>query len=506
MLINLLPFITIFLLFLASPSQSMASLSWISLIPLFMFLQKTGPKKSFWLGWLSGITYFLLLIYWVTISMETYGGLSSWLSISALILLCAYMGLYHGIFCTLASRMMQRSTTFPIWFMANIWVGLDYIRSFLFSGFPWMDTGYFHYNASISQIADLGGHHLVSFVVILCNGFLYSCMRERSFISTIRQNWPVAVCILCAFIYSPFRLSQINTTINAAPTVQTGVVQGNINQAVKWQTEQKLASVNKHIELTNRLLSADTPPELILWPETSLPFYPSLDPLFYHVQAETILKDGSYDLLCGAPHIIRKEKGHDLYNAAILLGRDHTTSYYFKQHLVPFGEYIPLRQILPFPKAIVQSIGDFSKGEEPALLQAKEALIGALICVEAIYPNLARKEVKGGATLLANITNDAWFGESSAPRQHLAMTVFRAIENRRSLARAANTGISALIAPSGSIITSSDLFTEATLAGPLPILSQRTIFNRFGYLFPLFCLLNATFFFIRTVIPKAIDG
>lgn len=505
--LHILPFISGLLLFLASPAPGMVPLAWIGLIPLFIFLQHASVKKSFYIGWLAGVAYYLCMIYWVTISMETYGGLAPWLSISALLALCIYMGVYHGLFCLLTSHIMHQKKTFPIWLTACIWVALDYGRGILFTGFPWMDLGYFHYQSPISQLADLGGHHLLTFLTIVVNGVLYQFWRARSCKLGLRQTWPALLAIMLACIYPPLRLTQIETAIKQAPSLQTAVIQGNINQAEKWNPENKLASVNKHISLTNAILKANQPAKLILWPETSLPFYPSFDPVFYHVQAETVLKDGSdYELLCGAPHIVpRSKKKYDLYNAALIMRRDKTIGFYFKQHLVPFGEYIPLRSILPFPKAIVESIGDFSPGKDAAVLQSAQAKIGVLICIEAIFPELARTQVQHGAQLLANITNDAWFGRSSAPTQHLAMTIFRAIENRRSLARSANTGISALVSPTGELLASSELFTEAGLNAPLPLLDLKTVFNRYGFLFPLVCLIIAILLFIQIQHTKAID-
>jgi apolipoprotein N-acyltransferase len=504
----ILPFISVLLLFLASPGPAALVLSWISLIPLFLFLQTTACKKAFFTGWLAGSIYYLFILYWVTISMETYGGLTPWLSISGLILLCIYMGLYHGIFCFIITRVLQKEPLFPLWLAACLWVGLDYIRGFLFSGFPWMDMGYFHYLSPIRQLADLGGHHTLTFLVVLVNGVLYRFWQNRSPRKTVLQTWPALLCIAMAFAYCPLRLARINRIILNAPTVQTGIIQGNIDQAIKWKEDNKLPSVNTYISLTETVLDSDHPPKLIIWPETALPFYPSLDPLFYHVRAETVLQqDQPYNLLCGAPHVVinRKAKSYKIYNAALLLRGDKSPEFYFKQHLVPFGEYIPFRSILPFPKAIVESIGDFTPGTEPAVLQSDHAKTGVLICIEAIYPDLARKQVTQGAELLANITNDAWFGRSSAPVQHLAMTIFRAIENRRALARAANTGISALVSPTGEILESSALFTKATLTQPLPLLRERTFFNHLGFLFPVFCLAMAILLFIRNRKAKAID-
>ncbi len=503
----ILPFISALLLFLASPVPGFVPLAWISLIPLFFFVQNSSPRAAFFSGWLAGVAYYLAMLYWVTISMETYGGLAPWLSTSGLVLLSAYMGIYHGFFCFSAAFVLRKKVIFPIWFMACIWVGLDYLRGVLFTGLPWMDVGYFHYQSPVSQLADLGGHHLLTFLTLLVNGVLYQFWQNKSLKPVDKPVWLAIICIILAMTYSPLRLAQINTAIKQAPLLQTGVIQANIDQAVKWQKDNKLASVNRHIALTNAALSSETPPKLILWPETSLPFYPTFDPAFYNVQAETVLRDGAdFELLCGAPHIIRRPgKGYDLYNAALLMRPDKTTDFYHKQHLVPFGEYIPLRGILPFPKAIVESIGDFSPGKDSAILQSARAKIGVLICIEAIYPDLARKEVAQGAELLANITNDAWFGRSSAPLQHLAMSIMRAIENRRSLARSANTGISALVSPTGEILAASELFTEEHLSAPLPILNQRTIFNRFGFLFPLLCLGYAIILLFRLGRAKAID-
>jgi apolipoprotein N-acyltransferase len=162
---------------------------------------------------------------------------------------------------------------------------------------------------------------------------------------------------------------------------------------------------------------------------------------------------------------------------------------YDKQHLVPFGEYIPLRTILPLPGPLVETMGDFSLGNSVAPLSCGKAQLGVLICFESIFPDLARREVDAGATLLVNITNDAWFGRSSAPWQHLAMAVLRAVENRRSLARAANTGISGFIDPAGRTQKLSPLFVPYAASARLPLLTGKTVFGRFGHNLPLACLL-----------------
>ena len=252
-------------------------------------------------------------------------------------------------------------------------------------------------------------------------------------------------------------------------------------------------SIDRHIALTEEAQQKQKA-TLVVWPETALPIFPTLDPLLSDVMTRTVLSN-EYNLLTGAPFIINKSGNYDLYNSALLLTKRKSYTTYFKRHLVPFGEYIPLRSILPLPGPIVNSMSDFSKGRSAAPLLMADIKIGVLICVEAIYPDLARQSTNQGATLLANITNDAWFGRSSAPLQHLAMTIFRAVENRRSLARAANTGFSAFVMPSGKLNQQTALFSADHISSKLPIFTQLTFFTRLGYFFPLFCAI-ATFLII----------
>ncbi|MEN8257611.1 MAG: apolipoprotein N-acyltransferase [Thermodesulfobacteriota bacterium] len=482
----LLPFLSVLLLYLASPGPGFSFLAWGALVPLFLFCKKSSPGRSALWGLAAGTLYHLLLVYWVTISMETYGGLQPLVSWPALLLLALYMALYFSLFCFLISKTKSRLPL--LWFGPLLWVSLDYIRGFLLTGFPWMDLGYTQYKSPLLiQTADLLGHHGITFILILVNTLLAQIFVDRKwFRKNIKQACTALLLLSIALGYSGIRPYHVRQDLQSSPTLQVAVIQANIDQALKWQQDHKKTSLDRHLQLT-RQARKENKATLVIWPETALAFYPSHDPLMPYVEKETVQSD-SFHLLTGAPYVLHRDTKYDYYNSALLLKPDGDPEIYFKQHLVPFGEYIPLRSILPIPKPIVESLGDFSAGTSGRPLNAGVAKIGTLICIEAIYPNLARHETALGANILANITNDAWFGASSAPVQHLAMAIFRTVENRRSMARAANTGISALILPTGEILRQTGLFEQGFLSAELPLLNTTTFFTKAGFLFPLFSL------------------
>lgn len=491
----LLPFFSVLLLYLASPGPGLSFLAWIALVPLFIYCRKTAPGTTALLGLAAGTLYHLLLVYWVTISMETYGGLQPLVSWPALFLLAFYMGLYFGLFCLIIS--LTKNHTPLLWFPPLLWVCLDFMRGFLLTGFPWMDLGYSQYqHPLLIQTADLVGHHGITFLLVLANVLLAQFFLDKKWFSQHKRQTGAALLLFAlALCYSGGRLYQVKEDMQASPALKVAVIQANIDQALKWKKDHRQESLERHIELT-RQARKENGAALVIWPETALPFYPRHDPLMAYVEKKTV-QSAPFHLLTGAPYAVRQETEYAYYNSALLLKPHAETDIYFKQHLVPFGEYIPLRAILPIPKPIVESLGDFSAGTSGQPLDMGSAKIGALICIEAIYPELARRETAMGATLLANITNDAWFGASSAPIQHLAMAIFRTVENRRSMARAANTGISALILPTGEIVKESNLFRQGYLCATLPLLDTITFFTRIGFLFPLFSLIMTLFFLGR---------
>ena len=272
-----------------------------------------------------------------------------------------------------------------------------------------------------------------------------------------------------------------------AEQLQVTLVQGNIEQSVKWDPAYRQATVDKYLQLSSA--KSSVPPELIIWPEAATPFYLQ-DLTKFSAQVRELPQQVGSFLLTGSPAYQQvAADDYRYFNSAFLfspqgkeLGRSD------KVHLVPFGEYVPFGSLLTFVNKLVAGVGDFSPGTvEPLPLNGHS--LGVLICYEAIFPGLARDYVRQGSDLLINITNDAWFGRSSAPYQHLAMTRFRSIENRIWMARAANTGFSALIAPSGRVVESGPLFEPVTLSGQVGLGSEPTFYTRFGDVFAYACLL-----------------
>lgn len=466
----------------------------LALVPLLFSIQTGSPGQAARCGLVAGLVHFLLLLYWIVIVLGTYGGLAWYLSIPALLLLALYMGLYFSLFAALAHVILNIYPAIAaLWLLPVLWVGLDWLRSVLFTGFPWMDLGYALYKMPIAiQIADLVGHHGVTFLIVLINTLLFLLVRAwpsgRSLLLLL-----VPACFLTggAGLYSQQRLDEVHkqTTVIATPQLSIGIVQGNIDQSVKWSPSQQAATIQTYLSLSESLM-ASRPPSLIVWPETALPFYPlkndNMGPLRKLVEGRELA------LLTGAPWyevVDRKAQNVLFFNSAVLLRPDgEFHGKYYKSHLVPFGEYVPLKQFLPFIAPLVEAAGNFSTGTIERPLVWMDARAGILICFESVFPEISRQWVKAGANILINLTNDAWYGKSSAPYHSLAMAVFRAVETRRSLVRSANTGISAFIRPTGTIDLQSQIFVPFAAARVVTLMQGETFWVCYGYLFAPACL------------------
>jgi apolipoprotein N-acyltransferase len=496
--------VTALLLFLAMPGYfGWWPLLFIALVPLFTAALYLPPFRSACMGMLSGFIYSLLTIHWIVVVLGKYGGLPPWISVPAMVLLSLYMAMYLAVFCLLLSLLAgrswqkERSVVTLVWTAPLLWVGIDYLRGVLFTGLPWLDLGYGLYSQPVLiQAADLGGHHLISFALVLANGLIVAIIdRQRADvhwnISMERRVLFLACCFLVfIFGYSSLRYRTVPSFNKRALQAQVSVIQGNISQDEKWVAGKKEKTVAIYERLSRQAVAENTT-ELLVWPETALPFYPQRDPLVGRVM-ELVQKENLY-LLTGAPSfVVAEEDGKRVlryFNSAQLFDpAGEVVDMYAKQHLVPFGEYVPLRKFLPFLAPLVENVGDFTAGKSSRPLPLGSQLqLGVLICFESIFPGIARDEVAAGANLLVNLTNDAWYGRSSAPYQSMAMSVFRAVETKRSLVRAANTGISAFVDPAGNIIKQTDIFVAAAITAQIPVLEKRTVFVRSGYRFGMAC-------------------
>ncbi len=467
----------------------------VALVPLLFGIAAGGVWRAALSGLTGGLCHFLPLLYWIVIVLGKYGGLAWFISLQALLLLALYMSLYFAVFGMFAQTILR---SFPaavaLWLLPGLWVGLDWLRGVLFTGFPWMDLGYAFYKVPVLiQIADLIGHYGVTYLVVLINTLLFLLVRTRRSLSgSLLLVIPVCCLLGGAGIYAIKRLAEVTeqTGAAAAPRMTVGIVQGNIDQSIKWSPSQQQATVETYLTRTHTLLASSPRPSLVVWPETALPFYP---PDNSHMEPLRNLVAGrDFSLLTGAPWyeiVDRKARKVKFYNSALVLAPNgNFTGKYYKSHLVPFGEYVPLKKFLPFLAPLVEAVGDFSAGEVEQPLVWKESRAGILICFESVFPEISRQWVKSGANVLVNLTNDAWYGRSSAPYHSLAMAVLRAVETRRSLVRAANTGLSAFVTPAGEIVACSGLFEQWAAAREVVLSREETIWVRYGFLFAPCCL------------------
>lgn len=441
-----------FLLVASFPRCNFEILAWIGFIPLFFALKHKTFWASFQLAYLTGIIFWLGVIYWLV-----------HVTVAGTVLLILYLSLYFGLFGVYASFVLRPSSKYSVLTLPSSWVFLEFLRSHLLTGFPWALLGYSQFlSPTLIQVSDITGVWGVSFLVMMVNAVLYALMRERPVHS--KKCVIFVFCILLAYGYGRFR---INTFENQqySRRYRVSLVQGNIPQELKWAPMARSYIINKYAALTKEAVK--TQPDLIVWPEAALPVIVEEEPQYY-ARVSELAGDIRTPLLMGA--VTRQEKSY--YNSALLLSpQGRLVRSYNKLHLVPFGEYIPLKHIFPFLQSIVP-IADVSPGREYTLFQISRLPLeedgpasgvfdrnkppitnqyGVLICFEDVFPELSSNFVKQGADFLINITNDGWYKQTSAPYQHLQASVFRAVENRVFLARAANTGISAFINPAGRV-------------------------------------------------------
>jgi apolipoprotein N-acyltransferase len=471
------------LLVLSFPRIEQPFCIWFALVPLIYIMEGRSSYRCFLLGWLSGFLFYTGLIYWIVVVTTTYGKLPYPVGIVLMLLLSAYLALYTGISFALARFVeVKSSLPFPL-LLPLFWVALEYVRSFLFSGFPWENLGYSQYRQlTLMQCADITGVYGISFLVVWVNAVVYLLIRG---IALKRIPWKTlaftAVILASVLLYGRFRIREVSALASASPSIDVGLVQGNVSQDIKWNKNFLDDTLNRHRALTRSALDAGA--KLVIWPESATPFYFQNEPYYQQALFDLIRNQDAY-LLIGSPAFASENRRLFSFNSAFLLSPAAAIAgRYDKMHLVPYGEYVPLKELFFFVDKMVEGIGDFRPGNSISLMPLPGCDFGVLICYEIIFPDLTRRFVKQGAEFLVNITNDAWFGNTGAPYQHFSMAVVRAIENKRYIARAANTGISGLISPIGEIVAASAVFSEASLTGSVSHLQLTTLYTRFGDVF-----------------------
>lgn len=477
-----------FLLTLAFPKIGLGWLAWAALAPLVLSIRLVRPKAGFFLGFSFGMVHNLGLVYWVVFTMHMYGNIPIYQAVGLLALLSGYLSLYPGVFAA-ALTWLRPGPGRMIFLAPALWVGLELIRNRLFTGFPWELLGYSQYeHLRLIQMTDIFGTYGLSGLIVFCN-----CVLAMGILSWLELPWQdripgrktinravvfLVVVLAGTLTYGHLRMRHIDRAAASADKIRVAVIQGNIDQARKWDPRFQVLTIVKYRRLSLKSPAKDA--DLIIWPETATPFYFMDNPVLTDMVLEGIKATRAHFII-GSPSY-SENKGQLIYhNSAYLVSpQGKPQGKYDKVHLVPFGEYVPMKPFLPFIDKLVAQVGDFKPGRQGHTLAWAGHRVGLLICYESIFPELARATVRNGANLLVNITNDAWFGRTSAAFQHFSMAVFRAVENRRCLARAANTGISGFIDANGRILHTTVLFKEAVAARPVSLLKIRSFYSRWG--------------------------
>ncbi len=501
------------------PVAGFSYVAWVSLIFLLFAIRDTSVRDSLILGGLSGMVHFATLLYWLVGTMNIYGYLPLWLSVIIFIPLVFYLSLYVAAFAGLVSVFCSGSF-FSLFLIPVFWVSLEYVRSFALTGFPWGLIGYTQFTQlKLIQISDIFGVYGVSFVIVLTNaviffGLLYLKKEKYQGYDISARKVILSFVMMASVIaliigYGNACLKSADKMMAESEKLNVAVIQGNIEQSAKWDLKFRIDTIEKYIRLSEQACEAH--PDLVVWPETATPFYFKYNIEMTKMVLQAMRAMGTY-FVVGSPAVEFAESHEYFYNSAYLVTPDgDIAARNDKVHLVPFGEYVPFKKWLPFINHLVAQVGEFKAGKKGDTLKWAPADIGVLICYEVIFPELARESVANNAGLLVNITNDAWFGNSSAPYQHFSMAVFRAVENRRSLIRAANTGISGFIDPAGRVLSQSGLFKDAAMTYSVPVIKKHTsIYTRYGNLFVLGCFIVLAVIIMiklaRQVVRKKAEG
>jgi len=477
-------------------------IAWFAMVPLFVILaRQTSGKRVWWIAGLSGFFYYYMSIYWVNNAIILYGGLPWYISVPAVTLLVAYMAFCWTFILWLGWVSSRRLKLNYLLWLPLFWGAHEYLRNYLFTGFPWQQVGYSQAHIlPMLQTAALWGVYGVSVLIAAVNTVLAAwwLVRRGEYAFKLRplKRYTMVVIVLMVFslAYGTFRLYLNDAAEDRSPAIKVAVLQGNINQDIKNRAlNHRDFILGRFTRLQHQAEAANV--DLIVWPEAA---YPALLP--HNLRNAADLVDIEFPLnahlLLGAAVVFGTKDGRmTLGNSMFLI--DQTGSVigrHDKTHLVPFGEYVPFRPILSKLgiRSIARVLGNFTTGKTGHLLRYKETIAGrgthevrngVLICYEGIFPEISREFVNEGANLLVSVTNDAWYGISSAAYQHLLMYSFRSVENRRATIRAANTGISAFIDSSGRVHQATGLYETTWKMREVPLLESMTVYTIVGDVF-----------------------
>ena len=479
-------FLSACLLVLSYPRSDIWIFAWIGLVPFFFALENRRGRVAFGLGMITGILFFAGTLFWFV-----------HVTLLGAILLILYLAVYFGLFAVGYCFWEKKNFLTKLFLLPSLWVVLEFVRGHLLSGFGWVSLGHSQYQIlPLIQIADTTGVSGISFLVVMVNVFLKEILENKFKLSFAEKSITAAALTIVLFLgavlgYGFYRLSRPSPT----EKIRIAIIQANIPQEEKWESSAWPVIMSRYLDLTRQ--AAKDHPDLIIWPETAFPGFVWEAPQLF-VDLENFVAKLKIPLLLGMVTLTRDS----YYNSAVLISAEgEVAEQYDKLHLVPFGEYIPLRHIFPFLSAIVP-IGDFTPGNKftpfPLVSQKnkgsrKPGVFSALICFEDTIPEISSAFTRRGSNLLVNITNDAWFQDTKAPYLHLQASLFRTVENHRGLVRVANTGASCFIDPSGRVIryvedsTHKKTYVAGFAIQDIGLNQENTFYSKYGDIFTYLC-------------------
>jgi len=443
---------------------------------LLLSLYARSGRAAFATGWWFGFGYFTVGLYWMAISMLVEPEKFAWMIPFALFGMPSVLAIYYGLACWLFWRLPLKHPLCRVLLFALIWLGTEWLRGILFTGFPWNLIGYsWTFSTAMIQPAYwIGSYGLTFWTVLLATLPALLYWPGRRYAAT-----PVLVALF-VMLALPFAIGvwRLSTHPTQYSDTVIRVVQANIPQDQKWHPALRMRALEKHVRLSSARGAGEV--DLFIWPESAFPFLlqPKQPPLTF----VTPFLQPEQRLITGAIHTLPTPSGPPeswpWWNSLHVVDNEaNVTATYDKYKLVPFGEFVPFRGILPVEK-LTHGMQDFSRGPGPELItpRPQDPAFLPLICYEGIFPSLSNRQMADGkkAEWLLSITNDAWFGISSGPYQHLHMTRLRAVEQGIPLIRSANTGISAVIDAYGRVLTSLPLEEEGIITTRLPLISSHT--------------------------------
>jgi len=500
---------------LVFPKPELYFLCWIALAPLLIAilqplaevrihvippgakeLPARTAKQGFLLGYFSGIVWYAGTCYWVFHVMNSYGGLASPVAALLLVLFCLYLGLYHGLFgalLVLAARSPRIGPQRVLLVAPFLWVAVELARARI-TGFPWDLLGTAQVdNAPLTQIATFTGVYGVSFAIVLVNAAFAAAML----LPVERRRATAIAATLSALVLQAGVL--VKPQPQPQPTTYSAVlVQHNtpVDASLQWTVDVFERTLRELGDLSMRGRS-EAPPALVIWPESPSPFYEN-DPKFRSAISQ-LARDAKAHLIIGtlgvrtaSEHGRQVRDQSEVFNSASLITpAGEWQARYDKIHLVPFGEYIPFQSLLTFAEKLTRQVGDFGRGVTRGPFTVNGQQIGVFICYESVFPDEVRQFARNGASVLVNISNDGWFGDTGAPGQHLNMARMRAIENRRWLLRSTNTGITAAIDPYGRVIQTAPRNQRTAITVAYAAVEGATWYTRYGDWFAYLCAIIA---------------